>query len=142
MKAVPKIIENHEYMSIVLGKRRLTASYGGTKASGGIPHDVFNMFDKAFHGRDAKILAMLGFAPDSKPKNGEIVKAFASKMDTIWPDWNKETKMPSVGDTVTANFGTRRGLDTGVVYKVSRSYVFANWAKNGNTGVHFDMLVK
>ena len=142
MKAVPKIIESHEYISIVLGKRRMTASYGGTKASSGIPSDVFKLFDKACHDRDDKVLAMLGFEPGAKPKNGDIVKAFASKMDTIWPDWSKEIEMPRVGDTVTADFGKRRGLDTGVVFKVSRSYVYANWEKNGNIGVHVDMLVK
>lgn len=147
MKAVPKIITSHEWISLVLGKRRLTISYGGVKAGGGIPDAVFDLWDKAVRLRTPEALTTLGLAPDKAPgqqnKLLDIIQAFADKIDTIWPDWAKEPVMPVPGATIKVNFGKRKGIIEGVVKEVKRNYVFATFPveAGGYQGVHFDMIV-
>lgn len=72
-----KVVVNHDWISLNLGNnRRLTVSYGGVKASGMIPVEVFNAWDKA---------SRLGTKGGTL---GERVVAFADNMDAVWPEWN------------------------------------------------------
>jgi len=144
----PAIIKQHEYISLVLNRRRMTVSYSGMKASSGIPDAVVALWDDATQFKP-EALAKLGFDPTKKPDLSyssntlmTVIETFASKIDTIWPDWAKEEAMPKVGDTITADWGKRRGKDSGVVYEVKKNYVFADFPKHGRIGVHFDMIVK
>ena len=139
MKQTPKIIDNHDYVSLVLGKRRLTVSFNGSKAGSGIPDAVFSLWDKATtHNPEA--LTQLGLDPATKPVVGQIVQAFADKIDTIWPDWAFEKPMPLPGATIKVNFGKRKGILEGIVKEVKRNYVFATFG-GVYQGVHFDMIV-
>ena len=142
MKTAPKVINNHDYISLVLGKRRLTISWNGTKATGGIPAEVHKLWDDCTYGKKPEARAKIGIVSDEKTALLDVINAFGANIDKIWPDWNKEIVMPKVGDTVKADFGKRRGIDEGVVFEVSKSYVHANFKLNGRVGVHFDMLVK
>lgn len=138
----PTINEQHEYITLKLGRRNLTVSYSGMKASSGIPEPVIDLWDKVTR-RPANpdALKQIGLDPAASPNLGLIVRAFAAKIDTIWPDWAKEPELPKVGQTITADFGKRRGTDSGVVSEVKRNYVYAKFAREGHIGVHFDMIV-
>ena len=137
----PTIIENHEWVSLVLGKRRLTVSYSGSKSTGGIPDEVFDLWDKVTH-HQPDALAKIGLNALTRPPLMEIIRTFADKIDTIWPDWNKEPEMPVVGSTIRVNFGKRKGIEEGVVTEVKKSYIFAKFPTQGHIGVHFGMLVR
>lgn len=145
-KIAPKIINSHEWISLVLNKNRLTVSYSGAKAVGFIPAEIFALWcDATDFGTSVKkqnALVKLGLDPKNPPKIGEVVETFAKKIDTIWPEWSKEPYMPKVGDTITVNFGKRHGLESAVAEEVKRNYVTANFPRRGRTSVHFAMIVK
>lgn len=141
-KIQPRIIVNHEWISLVLNKRRLTCSYGGVKASGGVPNDVFSKWAKALMDFDPATLKELGIEPEGA-KVLPIVEAFAKNIDTIWPDWNKEIVLPKPDDIVKVNMGKRRGIvDAKVIYSKG-NYVTCDFIVDGERhNVHFDMIVK
>lgn len=134
----PKIITNHDYIRVSFGNNRnLSVSYGGEKASGAVPDKVFRLWSKT-HQNDEPALARIGLQKGANHK--EIVEAFVSHIDTIWPEWNVSPKVPAVGETVTVNFGKRKGEDTGVVQKVRGTNVTILFQHEGLVSMAADML--
>ncbi|MCK9615993.1 MAG: hypothetical protein M0R48_10985 [Candidatus Omnitrophica bacterium] len=140
-KIQPRIIVSHEYVSLVLNKRRLTCSYGGVKAGSGIPDAVFNKWSKALFNFDPDTLKELGINPEGA-KVLPIIEAFAKNIDTIWPEWNAEIILPKVDETVKVNMGKRRGIVEAKVMGVRTNYVNCLFADGKRIGIHFDMIVK
>lgn len=134
----PTIITKHDYIRVSFGNNRnLTCSYGGEKASGAVPGTVFNLWSKA-HQYDDAALAQIGLRKDANRK--EIVEAFVSHIGSIWPEWNIGPKVPGIGETVSANFGKRKGVDTGVVEKVRGTNVTIRFQREGLVSMAADML--
>jgi len=141
-KMTPKIRINHDWVGLGLGKRNISASYGGVKCGSGVPTNVMDLWEDTIHFGKKDALAKIGLKKADKPNMETVLKAFAANIDTIWPDWAKEDPMPKVGDTVTAFFGKRRGHDTAVVLSTTKKYITCDWPKQGKIGVHFDMITK
>ena len=133
-KPIPRLNTQHDFISIDFGNgRRLTTSYGGQKATGAVPRVVFDAFCAMIKAKAVEGVVDVTF--------GVRVQKFADNIATIWPDWNKAPKTFKVGDTVSIDFGKRRGgIDTGKVYKVSRTNYFVDWQRSGKIGVTGDML--
>ncbi|MCK9154808.1 MAG: hypothetical protein M0P12_01700 [Paludibacteraceae bacterium] len=141
-KIQPRIIVNHEWISLVLNKRRLTCSFGGVKAGGGIPNHVFDKWAKVLMNFDEATIRELGIEPKGA-KALTIVEAFAKNIDTIWPEWNKEIVLPKPEEIVKVNMGKRRGNVDAKVISAKGNYVTCLFLDNGETcSVHFDMIVK
>lgn len=132
-----KVVETHEWISVVFGRHRLTVSFGGFKASGAVPNDLFNLWVDAMDGK-AAALAKIGAGSQANKK--DIADAFAKAIPSLWQDWNKEPWIPTVGTRVKANFGKRRGDDVGTVLGLKRNYADVQWDLNGRMSVQFDML--
>lgn len=140
---VPKIIKNHEWISLVLNKRRLTVSFSGIKASGGIPDYVFEKWHKALIARDVETLKSIGVSKDSKVL--DIIEAFSKNINTIWPEWNTGVELPKAGETVKVNMGKRRGIVSADVVSVigKGNYVTCNFpGEKSAIAIHVDMIVK
>jgi hypothetical protein len=137
--SIPKIIVTHDYIRVSFGNNRnLSVSYGGEKASGAVPHHVFSLWSKA-HLDDEQTLAHIGLKKGVTHK--ETVDAFVSHIDAIWPEWNVGPTLAAIGDTVTVDFGKRKGLDTGVVEKVRGTSITVLFKREGRISVPADMLV-
>jgi hypothetical protein len=132
-----RVIEQHEYMSVVMGRHRITLSFSGVKASSMVPNDLLNLLFAA-QARDEVALKALGLQPGTSW--GDVVRAFAAKVPELWPEWNKAPFIPAVGSRVEADFGRRKGLDVGTVLELKRNYALVDWVKNGRAQVQFDML--
>jgi hypothetical protein len=118
--------------------RNLSVSFGGEKASGAVPDHVFGLWSKA-HLNNEQALARIGLEKGANHK--EIVEAFVSHIDTIWLEWNVGPKLPEIGETVTVDFGKRKGLDSGVVEKVRGTNITVRFQREGLVSVPADMLV-
>jgi hypothetical protein len=133
-----RVRKEHEWISVIFGRHRLTVSYSGFKGSGAVPVELFDLFVAAMDGK-ADALAKIG-APSAKSK-GEIADAFAKAIPAMWPDWdNKALYVPAVKDRVKANFGKRKGDDVGTVLGVKRNYADVQWDRFGRISVQLDML--
>lgn len=130
MKATPKIIENHDYISVVFGSRgRLTKARYRDTSTGGVPGHVFDEF-----------IRRTTLEPGSSKTYGEVIREFVADIDTIWPEWNQPVKKVAVGDRVQYDFGKKRGgVDTGTVVKVGRS-AHVNFDRMGPFRMSFAQL--
>lgn len=137
----PKIIIQHEYISLVLNKRRLTISYNGVKGSSGIPNHVFDLWYKAADRRNPDALRSLGLEPSDKLELLTIVKAFADNINRIWPEWSVEVNLPAIGSKVKVDMGRRKGIIEGEVIGLKRSYVVVRFPTEGVVSVQMDMIV-
>lgn len=96
----PKITNTHQWIRINLGNNRgLTASYSGTKATGSIPLEVFQLWSDALEYKESA-LARLGLTKNDGVAKGKIIEIFASRIDQIWPGWNVAPAIPAVGSEV------------------------------------------
>jgi hypothetical protein len=145
---LPAITTTHEWIRLNLGNNRgLSCSYGGEKATGAVPPQVFQLWSDA-HGFKPAALARLGLpvhghTPEKEggATHGMIVQAFADQIDTIWPEWNQAPKIPPVGEKVVYDFGKRRGgEDTGEVVKVRGTMLTIRFARTGLLSMAADML--
>jgi hypothetical protein len=131
----PRIITQHDFVSVDFGNgRRLTTSWSSQKATGAVPHAVFVAWCAMLDRKTVEGVVDITF--------GERIAKFVADINTIWPDWNKPPKAYTVGQTVTFDFGKRKGgTDTGVVVDVRRTNVFVKWNRRGETiGLTADML--
>ena len=134
----PTITSTHDWMRVNFGNNRgLSCSYSSIKASGSVPAPVFQLWADA-HDFKAPALAKLGIVGDTT--HGAIINAFVAQIDTIWPEWCVAPKIPKVGETVTVNFGKRKGLDSGVVEKVRGTMLTVRFKREGLVGVPADMV--
>jgi hypothetical protein len=137
-KTAPAIITRHDYISVDFGNnRRLTASFGGEKASGAVPAPVFDLWSKAMTYQPA-VLVRLGMTDDCK--RGELVQRFVDQIDTIWPEWHVAPTLPAVGEPVTVHFGKRRGSETGTVTAIRGTMITATFPTQGVVRFAADMI--
>jgi hypothetical protein len=136
----PRIIEQHEYISVVLGSRRLTTSYGGVKATGDVPRPVIDLWWGLCAGNRAKPEALARIGIQGETTNGEKIKAFVAHIDEIWPDWSVEIPAPTIGSTVMVDFGRKSGIDTGVVERIARNNAVVRFSRMGLVSVPFSMV--
>ena len=131
-QTAPRIIEQHEYISVDFGNgRRLTTSYSGERATGAIPAHVWKAWFAAMDRKGAEGTI------------GERVRAFAAGIDALWPEWNTPPKAFAVGQTVRFDFGPRRGgMDTGVVVSLKRTTYTVRFARMGLVGLSADLLAE
>jgi len=129
----PRIINQHEYISIDFGNgRRLTASFSGAKAAGAIPPHVWKAW-----------LAMID-SPTAPGPNAFLVKieAFAASIGTLWPEWNVPPREFKVGETVKFDFGPKRGgTRSGKIEKKSRTSYVVRF-DSGLISISGDMLAE
>jgi hypothetical protein len=137
----PTIIENHDYIRVSFGNNRnLTVSFSGEKASGAIPKDVFILWSEC-HLNKPEALAKIGFLPGEKVTAKRVVEAFVLFIDEVWPTWNVAPAIPSVGSTVSYDFGKRRGgIATGTVDKVRGTTVTVNFMGHGLVRMAADLF--
>ena len=130
-QTAPRIIEQHEYISVDFGNgRRLTTSYSGERAAGAIPPHVWRAWLTAMSRKGGGTV-------------GESVRAFAAGIDALWPEWNMPPKAFAVGQTVRFDFGPRRGgMDTGVVVSLKRTTYTVRFARMGLVGLPADLLAE
>lgn len=112
-----------DYLSLKLGNgRTITAGRSGERATGDVPDAVFESFTKM-------VASGEGSLGEKMPKWAEEV------LPVLWPSWAVAPPTPSVGDTVTKDFGHRRsrwsGKMTGVIEKAPRR-------KTGRYNVRFE----
>lgn len=131
------VIKKHEYISVVFGRHRLTASYSGIKGSGATPTSLFDLFANAM---DLKPDSLAKIGLSASANRGQVADAFAKAIPTLWADWNKAPFVPAVGSRVQCDFGKRKGMDSGTVIEIKRNYADVQWDKQGRISVQFDML--
>jgi hypothetical protein len=128
----PRIIEQHEYISVDFGNgRRLTTSYSGQRAAGAIPPHVWRAWLAAMDEKNTGL------------NYGERVRAFAAGIDALWPEWGTPPKEFAVGQAVKFDFGPRRGgADKGVVVKKVRATYTVRFERMGLVGIPADLLAE
>lgn len=139
----PRIINQHDYISLVLGQRRLTVSWRGTSAPVGVPADVLKLWDMAMFDSKPEALAKLGYAAGEKPSMLEKVQRFADRIWEIWPQWSTPLPVFTAGTYIKVNFGKRKGTHTcTVLHDDGGNYVTidATAAGDGRLKVHKDMV--
>ena len=152
---LPRIVEQHSYLSIDFGNnRRLTTSFSGEKASGAVPRSVFTTWLLLFPRDGAKLTARAAqhklltdaqraFLLDLVGReldNGQRVEAFAAAADKLWPEWKVPPRTFRKDEDVTFDFGPRRGgVDTGTVTEVGR-IVRVRWKRMGLVSMAADLL--
>lgn len=136
----PKIIDQHEYVSVVLGSRRLTTSYSGVKATGDVPSHVIDLWWGLFAGNRSKSEALARIGIQGETTIGEKIKAFVAHIDEIWPDWSVEIPAPAIGSTVMVDFGRKSGIDTGVVERIARHKAIVRFSRMGLISIPFSMV--
>ena len=106
----PRIIKNHDYISVDFGNgRRLTAGRSGEKATGAVPSLVFDRWHKMVHNDDGMQL-------------GDRIQKFVDEINSLWPEWSTPPKAFKVGDKVKVDFGKKKGgLKEGVIIGVKRT---------------------
>jgi hypothetical protein len=132
------IQKQHDWISVIFGRHRLTVSYSGFKASGAVPNSLFDLWVAAMDAKPAA-LAMIGIM--AVTNKGDTADAFAKAIPTLWPDYSKEPYIPAIGARVQCNFGKRKGIDQGTVIGIKRNYVDVQWDRSGRMSVQFDMLI-
>ena len=124
----PKIIKQHDYLSVDFGNgRRLTVSRSGEKASGAVPRSVFDAWSRAMR------------APGAANYE-ERIDRFVANIQSIWPEWSTPPRAYAVGERVSADFGKRGGVRSGVVEKVLRSNYTVRFDGIGLVRIAGDML--
>lgn len=125
----PKIITNHDWISVDFGNgRRLTVSRSGEKGTGAIPPGVFDKWSKTIR------------APGDEPYSARIEK-FVAGIDAIWPGWSIPPRSFAVGESVKYDFGPRRGgIREGKVVKKLRTTYTVDFAGYGLVRMAGDLL--
>lgn len=127
----PRIITQHEYISIDFGhSRRLTTSYSGQKASGKVPAPVWKAWVRTM-------------TEKSETPFGERVQKFVDNIDTIWPEWNVGPKTFEVDQVVTYDFGPKRGgKKSGPIVKKNRTTYTIRFEGMGLVSMSGDLLAE
>lgn len=103
-----------DFISLKLGNgRTLTSGRSGEKASGDIPGAVFDSFIK-----------MVSARTENGPKLDDKMATWAQDvLPTLWPEWNVAPIEPTLGLSITKDFGpgraAYRGVHTGEVTKLA-----------------------
>ena len=130
--SAPRIIEQHDYVSVDFGNgRRLTASFSGEKASGAVPMEVFDRWSAAIRGvTEGKTL-------------GQAIREFVANIDTIWPAWSAPpAKVYSPEEEVSFDFGKRRGgVKKGRIVKKTRTGYQIRFEGMGLVSMSADLLI-
>jgi hypothetical protein len=123
----PRIINQHEYISVDLGNgRRLTASFRGEKATGSVPKHVFDAWCRAVSTQEGTV--------------GERITAFVDRIDTVWPEWHVGPPARVVGDVVELDFGKGHGVDSGPIVSKRGARYTVRFARRGLVSVPADLL--
>ena len=130
-KTAPRIITQHEYISVDFGNsRRLTTSFSGQKASGEIPPHVWKAWLKAMMDK-------------AETPFGERVAKFVADIDTLWPEWNVPPKTFEIGQEVSFDFGPRRGgVKKGKIEEKKRTTYTVRFEGMGLIGMAGDLLAR
>jgi hypothetical protein len=111
-KPYPRVIEQHDYMSLDMGQgRRFTAGWSGFRATGSIPGAAFDAIAAYLDGHEARGETF-----------GESFRRLADPdlLRRFWPEWDAPARQFSVGDRVSLDLGRRRGVVHGEVVALGR----------------------
>lgn len=151
----PRIKWAHEWVSLDFGNNRgLSASFGGEKARGSVPFEVFDgwcvLLNDVHPGSPCKIAltprvkAVVDAANATCKDRQERVAYFAAHVGDMWPEWDKapDASRYTPGAAVKMKFGKRKPIVDGTVDSVRGTMVTCRFPAEyaGPVRIPMDML--